>query len=141
MRITTAAAAQAAGVLDRLPDGVDAGDWYMDYRNADGSIAQMCGNGARVFAHYLRVSGLERRDEFVVGSLAGLARSRCTTSARATPTSPSTWARPTGSAWGRPWSAAGGSAAWRSMWATRIWRAWIRNLRLKRWPPWILEHR
>jgi diaminopimelate epimerase len=71
LRITTAAAAQAAGVLDRLPDGVDTGDWYMDYRNADGSIAQMCGNGARVFAHYLRASGLEQRDEFVVGSLAG----------------------------------------------------------------------
>ncbi len=31
----------------------------------------MCGNGVRVFAHYLRVSGLESRDEFVVGSLAG----------------------------------------------------------------------
>ena len=46
-------------------------DWYMDYRNADGSIAQMCGNGVRVFAHYLRASGLESRDEFVVGSLAG----------------------------------------------------------------------
>jgi diaminopimelate epimerase len=43
----------------------------MDYRNADGSIAQMCGNGVRVFAHYLRASGLEQRDEFVVGSLAG----------------------------------------------------------------------
>ncbi len=43
----------------------------MDYRNADGSIAQMCGNGVRVFAHYLRASGLETRDEFVVGSLAG----------------------------------------------------------------------
>jgi diaminopimelate epimerase len=71
LRVTTAAAAQAAGVLDRLPDGVDAGDWYMDYRNADGSIAQMCGNGVRVFAHYLRASGLEQRDEFVVGSLAG----------------------------------------------------------------------
>jgi diaminopimelate epimerase len=46
-------------------------DWYMDYRNADGSIAQMCGNGVRVFAHYLRANGLESRDEFVVGSLAG----------------------------------------------------------------------
>ena len=34
-------------------------------------IAQMCGNGVRVFAHYLRASGLESRDEFVVGSLAG----------------------------------------------------------------------
>ncbi|ETB19690.1 diaminopimelate epimerase [Mycobacterium avium subsp. avium 10-9275] len=43
----------------------------MDYRNADGSVAQMCGNGVRVFAHYLRASGLETRDEFVVGSLAG----------------------------------------------------------------------
>ncbi|MDT5174138.1 MAG: diaminopimelate epimerase, partial [Mycobacterium sp.] len=28
-------------------------------------------NGVRVFAHYLRASGLELRDEFVVGSLAG----------------------------------------------------------------------
>ncbi len=71
LRITTAGAAARAGVLDRLPDGVDAGDWYMDYRNADGSTAQMCGNGVRVFAHYLRASGLESRDEFVVGSLAG----------------------------------------------------------------------
>lgn len=71
LRITTASAAVAVGVLDRLPDGVDAGDWYMDYRNADGSIAQMCGNGVRVFAHYLRASGMESRDEFVVGSMAG----------------------------------------------------------------------
>jgi diaminopimelate epimerase len=71
LRITTAGAALAAGVLDRVPDGVAPEDWYMDYRNADGSTAQMCGNGARVFAHYLRASGLESRDEFVVGSLAG----------------------------------------------------------------------
>ena len=71
LRVTTAGAALAAGVLDRLPDGVSAGNWYMDYRNADGSIAQMCGNGVRVFAHYLRANGWETRDEFVVGSLAG----------------------------------------------------------------------
>ena len=71
LRVTTAGAALAAGVLDRLPEGVGAQHWYMDYRNADGSVAQMCGNGVRVFAHYLRVSGLEDRDEFVVGSLAG----------------------------------------------------------------------
>lgn len=67
LRVTKAGAAG----LDRLPEGVAADDWYMDYRNADGSIAQMCGNGVRVFAHYLRASGLESRDEFVVGSLAG----------------------------------------------------------------------
>ena len=71
LRVTTAGAALAAGVFDRVPDGVRADDWYMDYRNADGSIAQMCGNGVRVFAHYLRTGGLESRDEFVVGSLAG----------------------------------------------------------------------
>lgn len=71
LRVTTAGAAQRAGVFERLPDGVAASDWYMDYRNADGSIAQMCGNGVRVFAHYLRASGLESADEFVVGSLAG----------------------------------------------------------------------
>ncbi len=71
LRVTKAGAVLSAGVLDRLPDGVDAGDWYMDYRNADGSTAQMCGNGVRVFAHYLHASGLETRSDFVVGSLAG----------------------------------------------------------------------
>ena len=71
LRVTTAGAALRSGSLERLPDGVSAYDWYMDYRNADGSIAQMCGNGVRVFAHYLRTAGLEPRDEFVVGSLAG----------------------------------------------------------------------
>jgi diaminopimelate epimerase len=71
LRVTTAGVALADGVFDRLPEGVDEGDWYMDYRNADGSLAEMCGNGMRVFAHYLRACGLEARDEFVVGSLAG----------------------------------------------------------------------
>jgi diaminopimelate epimerase len=71
LRVTTVAGAKAAGVFERLPEGLQPGDWYMDYRNADGSIAQMCGNGVRVFAHYLRASGLESREEFVVGSLAG----------------------------------------------------------------------
>lgn len=71
LRVTTAGVAASAGVLDHLPEGVAAGDWFMDYRNADGSVAEMCGNGVRVFAHYLRAAGLESRDEFVVGSLAG----------------------------------------------------------------------
>jgi diaminopimelate epimerase len=71
LRMCIAEQAVARGVLDRLPEGVSAGDWYMDYRNADGSVAEMCGNGVRVFAHFLRANELERRDEFVVGSLAG----------------------------------------------------------------------
>ena len=56
LRVTTAGAAREAGVFDLLPEGVTADDWFMDYRNADGSVAQMCGNGVRVFAHYLRAS-------------------------------------------------------------------------------------
>lgn len=71
LRVTTAGVARSDGVFDRLPEGVAESDWYMDYRNADGSIAQMCGNGVRVFAHYLRASGMEGSDDFVVGSLAG----------------------------------------------------------------------
>jgi len=71
LRVTVAGAARDAGVLDDLPEGVSADDWFMDYRNADGSVAQMCGNGVRVFAHYLWAQGLERRQQFVVGSLAG----------------------------------------------------------------------
>src|SRR5690606_15753273 len=40
-----------------LPPQGDA-EWFMDYRNADGSVAEMCGNGVRVFARYLVDSGL-----------------------------------------------------------------------------------
>jgi len=32
--------------------------WFMDYRNSDGSISEMCGNGIRVFARYLVDEGL-----------------------------------------------------------------------------------
>ncbi len=40
--------------------GQDA-DWFMDYRNADGSVSEMCGNGVRVFALYLVEEGLAER--------------------------------------------------------------------------------
>lgn len=71
LRVATASALVDAGVLDALPEGVGGDDWFMDYRNADGSIAEMCGNGVRVFAHYLNASGMESRTEYVVGSRAG----------------------------------------------------------------------
>ncbi|WP_107660730.1 diaminopimelate epimerase [Nocardia suismassiliense] len=71
LRVARAGALRAAGVLDELPAGVGDADWFMDYRNADGSIAEMCGNGVRVFAHYLVASGLEDSKEFVVVSRAG----------------------------------------------------------------------
>lgn len=46
--------------------------WFMDYRNADGSTAEMCGNGARVLAAYLRREGLETSDEFAIATRAGV---------------------------------------------------------------------
>jgi diaminopimelate epimerase len=50
----------------QLEVGADAAaqgaEWFMDYRNADGSIAEMCGNGIRVFLHYLLNTGLATLD-------------------------------------------------------------------------------
>ncbi|MGH8860386.1 MAG: diaminopimelate epimerase [Jatrophihabitantaceae bacterium] len=43
------------------PDGKELAaeaEFFMDYRNADGSIAEMCGNGVRVFLRYLTRVGL-----------------------------------------------------------------------------------
>lgn len=71
LRVARAGALVSAGVLGELPEGTGADDWFMDYRNGDGSIAEMCGNGVRVFAHYLSSRGLEARSDFVVGSRAG----------------------------------------------------------------------
>ena len=41
-----------------VADQAELAEWFMDYRNADGSLAEMCGNGVRVFAQYLRREGL-----------------------------------------------------------------------------------
>ena len=46
--------------------------WFMDYRNADGSLSEMCGNGTRVFAAFLRREGLETADEFSIATRAGV---------------------------------------------------------------------
>ena len=50
----------------------DPGLWFMDYRNADGSIAQMCGNGVRVFVRYLLDEGLASGPDVDVATRAGL---------------------------------------------------------------------
>lgn len=60
------------GILRVIPSQDDRAQWFMDYRNADGSIAQMCGNGARVFARFLIDAGLETAGEFVIETRAGL---------------------------------------------------------------------
>lgn len=45
--------------------------WFMDYWNADGSIAEMCGNGLRVFVRYLMEEDLVPRNEVYVATRAG----------------------------------------------------------------------
>src|SRR5580765_5468393 len=47
-------------------------EWFMDYRNADGSIAEMCGNGVRVYARYLAERGWVSGREFPLGTRAGV---------------------------------------------------------------------
>jgi diaminopimelate epimerase len=51
-------------------------EWFMDYRNADGSLAEMCGNGIRVFARYLIEAGLASGPEFTVATRSGFHRVR-----------------------------------------------------------------
>ena len=43
----------------------------MDYRNADGSLAEMCGNGVRVFGRYLLEHGLAPGPELAIATRAG----------------------------------------------------------------------
>ncbi len=48
------------------------GQWFMDYRNADGSIAEMCGNGIRVMARYLVERGHQPEGIFAINTRDGL---------------------------------------------------------------------
>jgi diaminopimelate epimerase len=62
--VRTAAIAEGA-------DQIDSAEFFMDYRNADGSVAEMCGNGVRVFARYLMQAGLVDSPEFGVATRGG----------------------------------------------------------------------
>ncbi|MCZ0708869.1 diaminopimelate epimerase [Microbacterium paraoxydans] len=69
--VRSSAIAEGAAALAEEPDA----EWFMDYRNADGSVAEMCGNGIRVFAHYLVRSGLadiEAGSTLPIGTRAGV---------------------------------------------------------------------
>ena len=62
---------------DRMPEWSGPGHvWFMDYRNADGSIAQTCGNGLRVFAQWLVEEDLATGDIIEIGTRAGLQHAR-----------------------------------------------------------------
>jgi diaminopimelate epimerase len=47
-------------------------EWFMDYRNADGSIAEMCGNGVRVYARFLEHAGWLPGPELRLGTRGGV---------------------------------------------------------------------
>jgi diaminopimelate epimerase len=66
LRVVRTAAAAA-----EVP-GSQPAEWFMDYRNADGSVAEMCGNGVRVFVRYLLDFGLAAGPELAVATRAGL---------------------------------------------------------------------
>jgi diaminopimelate epimerase len=59
-----------------LPSGPVEGhppEWFMDYRNSDGSHAEICGNGNRVFAQHLVDEGLVAAgDPIPIGTRAGV---------------------------------------------------------------------
>lgn len=74
LRVATTGVLRRAGLLANSPTSMEAisdDDWFMDYYNADGSVAEMCGNGTRVFAHYVRSRGLVPTDQFTIGTRAG----------------------------------------------------------------------
>ncbi|MFE1013793.1 diaminopimelate epimerase [Streptomyces sp. NPDC058794] len=47
-------------------------EWFMDYRNGDGSVAEMCGNGVRVFARYLQRAGYATEGDLAVATRGGV---------------------------------------------------------------------
>ncbi len=47
--------------------------WFMDYRNSDGSLSEMCGNGIRVLALYLAThADVDPREPLPIATRAGL---------------------------------------------------------------------
>jgi diaminopimelate epimerase len=92
--------------------GIESCEFFMDYRNADGSLAEMCGNGARVFVRYLKAAGHITGSEVVIGTRAGAVtaaihedQSITIDMGAATPTGPAEGV--TVSANGREWQGAG----------------------------------
>ncbi len=63
--------AHVPDAADVLGKELGACEWFMDHRNADGSYAEMCGNGIRLFLHALVAEGLLDRAACADGVLVG----------------------------------------------------------------------
>jgi diaminopimelate epimerase len=61
----------ADGVIRVTRGTVPGTDFFMDYRNADGSLAEMCGNGVRCLGKLVYDRGFTRETELEVGTRAG----------------------------------------------------------------------
>ena len=69
IRVALPEVAMAAGVAD-----AEGTDLFMDYRNADGSVAEMCGNGVRCLGKLAFERGLTDRTELLVATRGGTKR-------------------------------------------------------------------
>ena len=86
--VPSAVAADAAPALAQDP----AATWFMDYRNADGSLAEMCGNGVRVFAAFAEHLGVwDGTGELVLATRAGVRKVRRLDPAEVPDTDASAW--------------------------------------------------
>lgn len=65
---------RATAIAEGAEAAAAGAEWFMDYRNADGSKAEMCGNGVRVFVRYLVDVGWAEVDgsPLSVGTRAGV---------------------------------------------------------------------
>ncbi len=63
--VPSALVPEAAQYADEAP-------FFMDYRNADGSVAEMCGNGVRVYARYLVQAGLAQPGRLSLATRGGV---------------------------------------------------------------------
>lgn len=62
----------ADGVIRVTRDVEGGGDFFMDYWNADGSVAEMCGNGVRCLAKLVYERGHTRQTELDIGTRDGV---------------------------------------------------------------------
>src|ERR1017187_5271256 len=132
VRTAAITAASAAAARAGTPDSAErsgSAEWFMDHRNADGSVAEMCGNGLRVFARFLLDHGMAEGPAFTVATRAGLRRGPPGVAgggagSSGAAASPRTWAPLRCSARAEPCPAAWSWTGCGYPSATRTWRAW-----------------
>jgi len=65
----------ADGII--LVEPSDEADCFMNYINADGTFAQMCGNGVRCTARFLKENHLKQKNDFRIATRSGIKEVKC----------------------------------------------------------------